>query len=324
MGKKTIFWVLSIFLSISTMPVYIWGQSYPTREIEFLAAFAPGSGNDAFSRLTAKFSEKYVGKPIVVVNKPGGGGMKGYAMVANAKPDGYTIGLLGSGIVAQNYLIKNVPYRYQKSFQIISQVDYSPMGLSVKKGGPHDKSLTELIQKAKANPESIKVGIGGSWTTQDFTRAIFEEQTKIKFIKVPFPGGEGGIPALLGGHVDLEIGPATHWAHLYKAGKINVLAVATEQRYPHFPEIPTFREMGADVVFATVHYVAGPKGLSEKIVNFWADALRKAVAEKGFKDAAANMGAVAAWLGPEDALKSMVDLEKKYKLVIDKYGIKPD
>jgi tripartite-type tricarboxylate transporter receptor subunit TctC len=320
--KSRIVFILFV-LGALLMPGFVLGAEYPTREIEFISAFAPGSGNDNFSRIAAKFGEKYVGKPIIVVNKAGAGGLRGYSAIAAAKPDGYTMGLIASAIVAAPYVVKGVTLNYKKNFIPIAQVDYSAQGLSVKKGGPYDIPLKELIKKAKEKPNSLKVGIGGTWTTQDFTRAIFEDEAGIKLIKVPFPGGADSTTALLGGHVDMEVGPSTHFSPLYKGGKINVLALSTEKRNPKFPEIPTFRELGYDVVLTGIHYVAVPAGTPESIVSFLADAFKKAFAESAFEKATENLGATPEWKGPAESMKSMEEMDQVYQKIVKKYDLKP-
>jgi len=128
--------VFSLVFGLSLIPGAAFSLDYPTREIEFIAPFAPGSSSDSFSRLAAKFGEKYAGKPIVVVNKTGGGGVLGYSSLAAAKPDGYTIGLLAQSVLVHQYLLKGVTYNYKKDFRVIAQVDYSAEAFFTKKGGP--------------------------------------------------------------------------------------------------------------------------------------------------------------------------------------------
>jgi tripartite-type tricarboxylate transporter receptor subunit TctC len=91
---------------------------------------------------------------------PGGGGARGFAALAAAKPDGYTIGLLSQGVIARPYLLKGITFHYKKSFRVICQIDYSSEALFTKKGGPYDIPLKDFVKKAKEKPETIKVGIG--------------------------------------------------------------------------------------------------------------------------------------------------------------------
>jgi tripartite-type tricarboxylate transporter receptor subunit TctC len=298
---------------------------YPTREIEFIAAFAPGSSTDSFARLAAKFGEKYIGKPLVVVNKTGGGGVLGYASLAAAKPNGYTIGLLGMSFLVHQYLLKVVTYNYKKDFRIIAQVDYSAEAFFTIKGGPYDIPLKEFVKKAKEKPGAIKIGVGGSvWGGQDFARAVFEDTANVKLNKVPFPTLSGFIAAVLGGHVDIGVGPAAEWASLYKAGKLGVLALCTDKRDPRFPDIPTTKELGFDVGdLSPYHWIGAPKGTPDPIINFLAEAYKKAFAEQSFKDACSNLGATASWDSPEGSIKTMEKVERRYLDVIKKNDVKP-
>jgi tripartite-type tricarboxylate transporter receptor subunit TctC len=322
MERKSLLVFLGLaFVSLILFPWSVQGLDYPTREIEFIAGYAPGSNTDNFARLASRFGEKHVGKPIVVVNKPPAA--RGFAALAAAKPDGYTLGIISNSTIGQQYLLKGVTFHYRKSYRVICQIDYSGEGLFTRKGGPYDIPLKELVKKAKENPEGIKCGIGGSWTAQDFTRAIFEEEAGVRFLKIIYPGAAEAIPNLLGGHVDIEFGPASEWANLYRAGKVSVLGVSTEQRDPRFPNIPTFKELGYDVVISAIHWIAAPAGTPDAIINFLAEAFRKGFSEQGFKDGADHLGATGAWEGPEDSLKGMDKLDELTRRVVKKYDLKP-
>jgi tripartite-type tricarboxylate transporter receptor subunit TctC len=179
MGSKKFFFVLSLAFSVSVITGSAFALEYPAREIEFIAGFGPGSTIDNIARLTCKVSEKYVGKPLVVVNRAGGGGSRGYAAIATAKPDGYTIGGYAVSAIVQPYLMKGVTFQ-KKNFRMICELGVSEIGLYVKKGGPFDVNLKELIRKAKEKPDTLRAGIGGSWSPEDFARAVLEEEGGVK------------------------------------------------------------------------------------------------------------------------------------------------
>jgi len=158
---------------------------------------------------------------------------------------------------------------------------------------------------------------------QDFCREMFEQQAGVKFIKVPFPQAGEAIPALLGGHVDISFAPASEWAHLYRGGKVNVLAVSTEQRDHRFPNIPTFREFGYDITINVIHVISAPAGTPDPIINFLAEVFRKASSDPGFVEAADQLGATAAWKSPEDSLKALDEYDEIVGRVLKKYGLTP-
>ena len=325
MGGKIFYFCLSLALSISFIPGDVLSMEYPTREIEFIVGFPPGSSVDHAGRLVARFAEKYAGKPIVVANKPGGGGTRGFSSLAAAKPDGYTIGLVSQSAILQPYLMKGVTFNYKKSFRIICEMAYTAEGIYTKKGGPYDIPFTEIIKMAKEKPNTIKAGVGGSWTGSDVVRFILEDVTGARFIRIPHPaGGQELIPGVLGGHLNFAIGEGAQWAPLYKAGKLSVLAVSTERRDPRFPDIPTLKELGYDVSLAVTFWVGAPAGTPDGVINFLAEGFRKAVAEEGYKEGSDVAFNTASWQGPEDSLKAMEKLDGTFQKLIKKYDLKPE
>jgi tripartite-type tricarboxylate transporter receptor subunit TctC len=312
--------------------VMVWGLcsvsenvlalDYPTREIDFIAPFGAGSTSDLFGRLATSQAEKYVGKPFVTTNQTGGGGARAFTLLANGKPDGYTIGLLSNSVIGQTYLLKGVTFHYKTSFRLIAQINYSPYAFVVKKGGPYDVPIKELVKMAKEKP--ITFGIGGAkWSVYDFARAIFEEETGVKFVVTPFPTASELNPFLLGGHVGIGICSPGQWLPLYQAGLISVLVISTDQRDPLFPNVPTFKELGYDVGIRSYHWIAAPPKTPDPIINFLADAFKKAFAEPSFKEACERLGGKEDWQGPEGALKSMETVGQLYQKVIKKYDLKP-
>jgi tripartite-type tricarboxylate transporter receptor subunit TctC len=325
MCGKIFFFCLSLVLSVSLIPGDALSLEYPTREIEFIVGFPPGSSVDHAGRLIAKFAEKYAGKPIVVANKPGGGGTRGFSSLAAAKPDGYTIGLVSQSAILQPYLMKGVTFNYKKSFRIICEMAYTAEGIYTKKGGPYDLPFTEIIKKAKEKPNTIKAGVGGTWTGSDVVRFILEDVTGARFIRIPHPaGGQDLIPGVLGGHLNFAIGEGAQWAPLYKAGKLSVLAVSTERRDPRFPDIPTLKELGYDVSLAVTFWAGAPAGTPDDVINFLAEVFRKAVAEEGYKEGSDVAFNTASWQGPADSLKAMEKLDDMFQKLIKKYDLKPE
>jgi tripartite-type tricarboxylate transporter receptor subunit TctC len=326
MNKKVMFFLLSVLLVVFLIPRNVLCSDYPTREIELISGFGPGSSNDSTARLVARFGEKYVGKPIVVVNKAGGGGTRGYSFVASGKPDGYTLGNISTGMIFTPYLMKGVTYHYKKNFKAICQTSLMPIGLYVRKGSPYDVSLKELVKMAKAKPNTIKVGIGGTWVPEDMARALMDDVAGIQCIRVPFSGGgTESVPALLGGHTDINYGGSAHWAELYRAGKLNVLGITQDKRDPRFPDIPTFKESGYDLTgLVNYYWIAAPANTPDAIVNFLAEAFRKGFAEQGYIDGMSNLGCTAAWEGPAGAVKAMDRLDEMVRQVVKKYDLKPE
>ncbi len=325
MSRKTFLLFCSLALTLSLLPVDLWAADYPTREIEYIVGFPPGSSVDHVGRLLSKFAEKHLGKPLVVVNKPGGGGSRGFSSLAAARPDGYTVGLLSQSAIIQPYLMKGVTFSYKKDFRMICEVAYTAEGIYVKKGGPFDKPFPEIIKMAKEKPNTIKMGVGGTWTGSDVARLMLEDQTGAKFIRIPHPaGGQDLVPGVLGGHLDLAVGEGAQWAPLYTAGKFNVVAVSTEKRDPRYANIPTLKELGYDVAFSVTFGSAAPVGTPDSVINFLSEAFRKAVAEPGYKEGSDWAFNTPSWKSPADMLKMYEKLDATFLALIKKYDLKPE
>jgi len=302
----------------------VWALDYPAREIELISPHAPGSSADLAARNIASHTERFVGKPLVVVNKPGGSGAKGPTYVAQAKPDGYTLGVFSQSGIAQPYLMKGVTFTYKKSYRAIAQADTSSTALYVLKGGKYDVPLKEFVKILRENPESIKIGIGGKWTVQDFATEMLQVEAGIKFNKIPFPAVADAVPAFLGGHIDAVMASTAAGSNLYKAGKISVLGDSQEQRDPLFPHVPTFKEQGYSVVVPNTRWIVAPAGTPEAVVNYLAKVFRQGLTSIEFKEGCNKLFLRADWAGPEDSVKGMQRVEQLYLTIIRKYNLQPE
>ena len=173
-------------------------------------------------------------------------------------------------------------------------------------------------------PKSMSIAIsGGIWSVNDFGRAIFEEEADIQFVVIQSPTATEIVTAVLGGHVDLGMGTAGQWAQLYQSGDFNVIAMSTEERDPQFPKIPTFKELGYDVIISSYYWIGAPAGTPDSIINFLVDAFQKVSKEQAFREAVFKLGSTPAFQGPEACLRTMEKLNETYLKVIKKYDLKP-
>ncbi len=232
---------------------------YPERPITMDVAFAPGGSMDMASRAMAAAAEKYLGKPIIVDNKGGGGGTVALALVANAKPDGYTLCAGTSTGIVRAPQMQKVTYKPLKSFTPI--IGYAtPQNAIVVRSDASWKTLKELLDYAKKNPNKIKYSTTGVGSAQHHAMAYLEHQEKMKWIHVPYKGSADAMTALLGGHVDVCSSGPEHVPYA-RAGQVRILAYTEEKRNPKQPEVPTLKELGYDFVNETVFSIFGPAGL---------------------------------------------------------------
>ncbi|MBE0616193.1 MAG: tripartite tricarboxylate transporter substrate binding protein [Burkholderiales bacterium] len=257
-------------------------DKFPERPITMIVPWGPGGSTDVSGRALAKAAEALLGQPIVVVNKPGASTMIGMGELANAKPDGYTIGTLSS----TSYMLKaqgrQLPYDAVEAFSYISYYGDNLIGIAVLADAPW-KSLAELIADGKAHPGKIKYGTAGVGSTQHLTTEALMLSSGAKFVHIPQKGSAGSMPALLGKHVDF-ITEVSVWAPFVAEGKVRLLAVSTPKRTQAYPDVPSLGELGYNSR-RSLQAIIGPAGMPEPVRLKLEGAFRKALDNEGFRNA---------------------------------------
>lgn len=238
-------------------------KDFPTQPIEYTVVYPAGGGMDVTGRLLAKAVEKATGDKILVNNRTGGAGMVGHSYLATqAKPDGYTAGVLANLVWGDALL------RAQGKWQI---ADLEPVGylnsdalvwIAQTDGVLKGKSLKEIVQMAKDKPGTLRVAVvpGSMW---EYLVEQIETASGAKFLRVPFQGGGAGITALVGGNVDIAQGFFSEYRGHLEAGKVAQVAVAAGERIATLKDVPTFNEVlgGNDYVWIVIRFVVVPKGV---------------------------------------------------------------
>lgn len=238
-------------------------KDFPTQPIEYTVVYPAGGGMDVTARLLGKYVEKATGDKIIVNNRTGGAGMVGHSYLATqAKPDGYTVG------VVANLVWGDAMLRAQGKWQLsdldpIAYLNSDPLIWITQTGGAlKGKSLKEIVQTAKDKPGTLRVAIvpGSMW---EYLVEQIESSSGAKFLRVPFQGGGAGINALVGGNVDVAQGFYAEFRGHQDAGKVAPLAVASSERLAGFKEVPTFNESlgGSEYVWSVIRFVVAPKGV---------------------------------------------------------------
>ncbi len=254
---------------------------YPERPITVWVTYAAGGSLDMTTRAITAVVAKILGQPMVVENKAGGGGTVALALIANAKPDGYTLcSGTDSGIVRAPQLQK-VTYKPLKSFTPLVAYAAVQNAIVVKKEAPW-KTLKELLEYAKNNPNKIKYSSGGVGTGMHHAMALLEVKEGIKWIHVPYKGNADAMTALMGGHVDAcSAGPEVY--PFERAGSVRILAIAETRRNPNYPDIPTMKELGYDFANDAFFTIVGPAGLPQDVSRKIENAFVKAAESKEVK-----------------------------------------
>ncbi|MFZ7103858.1 MAG: tripartite tricarboxylate transporter substrate binding protein [Peptococcaceae bacterium] len=239
-------------------------ESYPTKAIQFIVPYQAGDNSDLSARTMADKVNSILAQPMVVINKPGGGGSIGAADVAKAAPDGYLL-LNGSyGLVTAKPYMEDVGYTYE-DFKPVAQFTEIPLALAVRKDAPYN-SLQEFLDYAKENPGKIKYSVPGSGTIQHITMLSFANQLGIEMKALPYQGGGPALAALLAKDVEAAFVGAGVLVGQYESGDIKVLGATTKEHLSIMPDVSTFSEQGHDL-FAGVWFGAfAPKDTPDEVI----------------------------------------------------------
>lgn len=283
-----------------------WAQDgYPSKSIRLVHGFGPGGNADTVSRIIANEMSQGFGQPVIVESKPGGGGTVGSNYVSKSKPDGYTMQLLVGGHAVAAALYKKLPFNAVKDFTFISTVSQFPFYVATRSGA--FESIEDLIAKAKAAPKTLKIGHSGVGSTQHLTGVLLDMQTGAKFIHVPYKGGAAASTALLSGEVDVLIDTGTTIRGQAKAGKFDVLAVTSKERWADAADVPTLAETVApDIDIVSWTAIGMPAGVPDEIVSKVSDEMHRIMALPEVQERVAALGAKAGASSGAD-LKSMVE-----------------
>jgi tripartite-type tricarboxylate transporter receptor subunit TctC len=242
-------------------------QAYPTKPIRLIVPFAPGGGNDNVARLVGKRVEESLGKPIVVDNRPGAGGVLGAEAAAKSPPDGYTLFLGGVGSHAVNpNLIRNLPYDPIKDFAPVTLLAQAPLVLVVHPSVPA-RNIAEFIAYARKNPGKLNFASNGNGSSSQLAAVMFDSMAGVEMVHVPYKGLSPALTDLLSGDVQVMFSSVVAIVPHIKAGKVRALAVTGKTRLALLPEVPTLAESGLKGYEASSWYgILAPAGTPREIV----------------------------------------------------------
>jgi tripartite-type tricarboxylate transporter receptor subunit TctC len=251
---------------------------FPDRPIRLIIPWAAGGPADAGFRILAQSVSKKLGQQVVVDNKAGASGIMGAMALQEAKPDGYTISQMHMSVLRQPLLNKQLTYNPINDLTYILQITGFIMGVVVRADAPW-KTLPDLLAYAKANPGKLNWGTLGIGSTQHLAmERVGIAQGGLSWTHAPYRGTADTLRALLGGEIDFA-SESSGWAPMVQAGQLRLLAVFTAERAKRFPDVPTVKELGIDVVIDSPGGLIGPKGMDPAVVAVLADAFRVAAQE---------------------------------------------
>src|SRR2546423_2077120 len=255
-------------------------QDYPARPITLVVPYAAGGGNDVMARIVAERMSKSLGQQIVIENKGGAGGSIATRQVAKSAPDGYTLGLGGTGTLPINpTLYPNVGYDPRKDFAPVGLIATSALVVLVHPA-VEAKSIPELIALAKREPGKLNYASAGSGSGIHLGTELLAHMAGIKLTHIPYKGSSPALTDLLGGHIAIYLSSLPPAIALVKEGKVRALAVTGAKRSAVFPDLPTVAEASLPGYEAVLHYgIVAPAGTPQAIIGKLNAALNAALAE---------------------------------------------
>jgi len=298
-------------------------DDYPNRPITLIVPYAAGGGNDLMARLAADKMSAALGQPIVIENRGGAGGSIATRQVAHAAPDGYTLGLGGTGTLAVDpTLYPNVGYDPRRDFAPVGLIATSALVVLVNPQVPA-KTIPELIALAKAEPGKLTFASAGVGSGIHLGAELFASMAGIKLTHIPYKGSAPALTDLIGGHVSIYFSSLPPAIGLVQDGKVRALAVTGPERSKTFPDLPTVAEAGLPGYAAVLHYgIVAPAGTPAAIVARLNQALNAALATADMRQRFALEGAEPLPSTPAEYAADIDREEAKWAKVVKTSGAK--
>ena len=298
-------------------------EQYPSRQVSFIVPFAPGGVTGLFARVLGQKLEQRLGQPVVVAHRPGGGGVTAALAVARGTPDGYTIMMASSTVLAINVTVrKNLPYDPRKELTPVALLARVPFVLVVNPNLPI-KSVDDLVKYVKANPGKVSYGTPGPGTFHHLNAELFKSRFGLELVHVPYKGTAPALTDLVAGHIQMMFSDVPPAKSLVESGRVRALGVTTAQRVAALPEIPPLTEVGMPGYdTASWHTITTTGGVPQPIVEKLAGEIRVIMGESEVQQLLSGDGTIPLVSPPPAELRRFVDAEiVRWGEVVKKAGI---
>src|SRR5262249_5047798 len=310
---------LVLSLGIALAPSMLRAQdAWPARPITFVVPYGAGGYTDLVGRLTARYVEKVLGKPVIVDNRAGAGGIVGTQAVANAPIDGYTFCVCSIGAISIAPFDPNqkVGYDPLRDIAPVGVVSSIARVVIANKGLPV-KTLADLVSYAKAHPGKLNYGSSGAGGLTHYSVELFQARTGIKVVHIPFKGGAPSTAAVVSGEVDFSFANITDALPQVQAGSVRGLAVTSLERTPHLRDLPTVHEaVLPDFVVETWNGIMAPSTTPEPIIGKLSELLIKMADNSEVKEIMRKAGADTVKTTPEQFRAQIVREIAQWKPLI--------
>ena len=293
-------------------------QAFPNKPIKLVIAFPAGGPTDITMRALAEGASKVLGQPVIVDNKPGAGGSLPAQALQSAPADGYTLAQIPQSIFRLPYTTK-MTWDPVKDISYVINVTGYAFGVVVPTASPL-KSWGDFVAYAKANPGKLSYGSTGNLTSPHLTMEHVAQKADIKLLHVPYKGSADLMQALLGGHL-MAASDSTGFAPQVEAGKLRVLNTWGDKRLAKFPDAPTLKELGYDIVQNSPFGIGAPKNTPEAVVKRLHDAFKTAMEQPAYVDALQRYDMVPIYMSSAQYRQFAQDTFAREKTLIEQLGL---
>lgn len=322
MRKVTLFLILALVAMLAAGGLCFGAEKYPTKPIQVIVPFSAGGSSDLTARTVEKFWTKYSPQPMLIINKPGAGGVLGEEYVVRSKPDGYILYVgQGSGHDLVMPHLQKMPFDPLKDIAPVARISIHSIVICVSGKSPI-KSMKDLIAYANKG-NRVTAAVSTAAGSVDLVMRAIAKRANIPITTVPFAGGADSTTALAGGHLVIGGGhPSEVMPHI-KAGRFRAIGVALDRRDPTLPNVPTLKEQGINVAtWGSVKGVAVPLGTPPEIIEYISSTLKKVCEDAEFKKAMASISQPIDYLNTKDWTAFMQRAYKDYGDLIKELDIK--
>jgi len=288
---------------------------FPNREIRMICPPKQGGLSDFITRTLAVYTEKEMGKDIIVENRPGAAGATGMRFGANARPDGYTVTYVTveSTILRHREAI-NETVSFE-DFELLARLNYGPASLSVKADSPWT-TFSDFVEYARTHPGETSVGNSGHYSIWHLASAVMADRLGIKISCPPYDGAAPSIQDLLGGHLKAVVSSPAEVSTFVRSGQLRLLAIFGDGRDPGFPHVPTARELGYNIVVGAWGGLGVPKGIPKAICNILSRKFKAGFDNPEFREKCKNRGVQLAWQDGPTFARFAEDQDKMFGRIL--------
>ena len=305
-------------LAVSGLSFQSQAQSFPARPIKLIIAFPAGGPTDITMRSLADNASTILGQPIIVENKPGAGGTLPAQTLQSTAADGYTLAQIPLGVFRLPYTTK-INWDPIKDLAYVLNVTGYAFGLVVPIDSPL-KTWTHFVAWAKANPGRLTYGSTGTMTSPHLTMELIAQKLDLQLLHVPYKGSADLTQSILGGNI-MAAADSTGFAPQVEAGKLRVLNTWGAQRLAKFPDAPTLKELGLDLVQNSPFGIAAPRDTPPAVVKRLHDAFKQAMEKENYKTVLSKYDMVPMYMSTAGYTKFAQETFAREKILIEKLGL---